>query len=188
MPNRIGTEEPREEAHITSDAFQQPLIILVSYHHKNTERVAQAIAETLGARILAPSDISDDDIQPTRLVGFGSGIYSAKHHPDLLALADRLQPIPGARAFLFSTFGAPKIAATPSFIESNHSALRERLKAKGFEIVGEFACPGHNTNSFLRFFGGLNKEHPNKEDLQRATVFARSLRGRGESNEETAIP
>jgi len=161
------------------DSLQQPLIILVSYHHKNTEKIAQPIAKALGARILAPSDVSDGDIQPQSLVGFGSGIYSAKHHPDLFAFVDRLESVPGARAFLFSTFGAPKIAATPSFIAGNHRALRERLEAKGFEIVGEFACPGHNTNSFLRLFGGLNKERPNKEDLQRATAFARSLQDRG---------
>jgi hypothetical protein len=47
--------------------------------------------------------------------------------------------------------------------------------AKGYKIVDEFGCVGFNTNSFLRFFGGLNKGRPNAEDLKRAEDFALGL-------------
>jgi hypothetical protein len=57
----------------------------------------------------------------------------------------------------------------------NHRQLKEKLQAKGYAVVGEFTCPGYNTNSFLRYFGGLNKGRPNAEDLQKAEAFARSL-------------
>lgn len=154
-------------------------IALVSVHHGNTEKVAEAIAEVLGTAVVAPEDLTSADVRACDLLGFGSGIYSGKHHRRLRDLVDRLPTIEGARAFVFSTFGAPGIAATASFVAGNHRSLRERLQYKGFTIVGEFACPGHNTNSFLRFTGGLNRGHPDNADLERAKAFARNLRSSG---------
>ena len=62
---------------------------------------------------------------------------------------DRLPHIPGKKAFLFSTFGAPAFIACRETIEKNHLRIREKLQAKGFTIIGEFGCPGWNTNLFL---------------------------------------
>jgi hypothetical protein len=53
-----------------------------------------------------------------------------------------------------------------------HIPLNKKLKSKGCEIVDEFLCPGFNTNSFLRIFGGINKDGPNAEDLRHAEEFA----------------
>ena len=53
--------------------------------------------------------------------------------------------------------------------------LKDKLKARGYIIVGEFSCAGYNTNSFIKIFGGLNKNRPNEEDLGRAKIFALSL-------------
>ncbi len=65
--------------------------------------------------------------------------------------------------------GADKVA-------KDHAALREKLQAKGYVIVDEFACKGYNTNSFLKYIGGMNKGRPNAEDLKHAEEFARSLK------------
>ncbi len=160
---------------MTAEPAREARIALVSYHHKNTEKIAHAIAEVLNARIVAPKDVGPDDARPGDLIGFGSGIYGAKHHQNVLDLVDRLSQSTGARAFIFSTFGAPKFLVTPTFIKKNHDAIREKLLSKGFTIVGEFGCAGWNTNSFLRYTKGLNRGRPNPEDLDRARAFARSL-------------
>lgn len=47
---------------------------------------------------------------------------------------------------------------------------------KGYTIVDEFMCPGFNTNSFLKLFGGINKGRPNAEDLKHAETFAKNLK------------
>jgi len=57
----------------------------------------------------------------------------------------------------------------------NHATLREKLFARGREIVGEFGSLGFNDNSFLKLFGGINKGRPNADDLANATSFARGL-------------
>lgn len=154
---------------------QKSLILLVSYHHKNTEKIANIIADVMGAQIKSPQQVSAEEIDHFDLVGFGSGIYDGHHHTDLLAFADRLLQAKNGQAFLFSTFGAPKFIATQEFILKNHSLLREKLMKKGFQVVGEFGCAGFNTNSFLIKIGGINKGRPNSEDIQRAEEFARSI-------------
>ncbi|TRO45748.1 flavodoxin, partial [Candidatus Bathyarchaeota archaeon] len=42
--------------------------------------------------------------------------------------------------------------------------------------VDEFQCKGFNTNSFLRFFGGMNKGRPDEKDLKNAEEFAQKIK------------
>ena len=148
------------------------LLVLYSYHHMNTEKVARAMAKVLDAEIRTPEEADPEELQEYGLVGFGSGIYGERHHKRLLDLADRLPRVTNKKAFIFSTsaiMGEDKVA-------KDHKQLRERLESKGYQIVDEFACKGFNTNSFLRHFGGMNKGRPNADDLRHAEEFALNLK------------
>jgi len=68
------------------------------------------------------------------------------------------------------------LAEFTRYVAKNHSSLREKLQSKGYIIVGEFNCKGFNTNSFLKYFGGMNKGRPNAEDLKHAEEFAQNLK------------
>jgi flavodoxin len=151
------------------------LVVVFSYHHGNTEKIAHTIASVLGAEVKTPQEVYPEELREYGLIGFGSGIYSATFDPSVLTLADRLSYAAGKKAFLFSTYGAPAFIANREFIEKNHEQIREKLQIKGYRVIGEFGCAGWNTNSFLRFFGGLNKGRPNAEDLKDAEVFARDM-------------
>jgi len=167
-------EEPGDMVPVKS------LVVVFSYHHMNTEKIAHVIAKVLDAPVTTPQQVKPGEITEYGLVGFGSGIYSAQHHPSLLDLAGNLPQANGRNAFIFSTFGAPaglfKGERLTEFIHNNHRALREKLQSRGYTVVDEFACPGFNTNSFLKFFGGLNKGRPGAEDLGHAEEFARDLK------------
>jgi flavodoxin len=160
------------------------LLALFSYHHKNTEKIANVFAKVLDAQIKISRQIRPEELQEYDLVGFGSGIYGEKHHASLLDLADRLPPVSDKKAFIFSTNGVPAwatrssgyISPTPELFAKNHRQLKEKLQSKGYTIVGEFSCAGFNTNSFLKYFGGINKGRPNAEDLESAEEFARGLK------------
>lgn len=143
------------------------LLILCSYHHHNTERVAQVFSKVLGAEIKMPQKIRPEELEDYDLIGFGSGIYSAKHDKSLLDLADSLPHVIKRKAFLFSTAGI----TGKSKASNDHKTLREKLESKGYLIVDEFQCKGFNTNSFLRLFGGMNKGRPNAKDLKHAEDF-----------------
>ncbi len=147
------------------------LLVVFSYHHKNTDKIANVFAKALDAQIKKPGEINLEELQEFSLLGFGSGIYGEKHHKSLLDLADKLPQAKDRKAFIFSTsaiMGKDKIA-------NDHSTLREKLQTKGYVIINEFACKGYNTNSFLKYIGGMNKGRPNAEDLKHAEEFAWKL-------------
>jgi flavodoxin len=148
------------------------LLVLYSYHHNNTEKIAKVFAKVLDAEIKTPQQTDPEELQEYGLVGFGSGIYGEEHHESLLDLADKLPKVTGGRAFLFSTGGITGEAKAAD----DHSPLREKLQSKGYVIVDEFQCVGFNTNSFLKYFGGMNKGRPNAEDLKHAEEFAQNLK------------
>jgi flavodoxin len=148
------------------------LLVLYSYHHKNTEKIAKVFAKELNAQIKTPQQINPEELQEYNLIGFGSGIYGEKHHKLLLDLADNLPQVTNRKAFIFSTSamqGKAKVA-------KDHLLLREKLQTKGYMIIDEFSCKGFNTNSFMKYFGGMNKGRPNAEDLKHAEEFARNLK------------
>jgi flavodoxin len=148
------------------------ILVLYSYHHHNTEKIAKVFAKVLDAEIKTPNELEPEILQDFELVGFGSGIYSAKHHESLLKLADNLPQVTGRKAFLFSTSGITGEAKAAK----DHSTLRKKLQFKGFTIVDEFQCKGFNTNSFLKLFGGMNKGRPNAKDLKNAEEFVQKLK------------
>ncbi|MDQ1280816.1 MAG: hypothetical protein QG670_2079 [Thermoproteota archaeon] len=144
------------------------LIVCFSYHHNNTQKIAEVMAKMLDAQVKPPEEVSPEELLQFDLVGFGSGIYGEKYHEHLLEFVDRLLHVTNKKAFIFSTSSMEEAV-------KNHLLLREKLKSKGYTIVDEFNCRGFNTNSFLKLFGGLNKGRPNADDLKHAKEFAMNL-------------
>lgn len=150
------------------------LLVVFSYHHHNTEKIAEVFAQVLDAQITTPQEVNLSELQKYDLVGFGSGIDSDKHYQVLLDFADKLPNVISKKAFIFSTCGNP--FDEQKYKAKCHSTLREKLVSKGYVIADEFICPGFNTNSFLKYFGGINKGRPNVEDLKQAENFAKGLK------------
>jgi flavodoxin len=148
------------------------LIVVYSYHHNNTQKVAQAMANVLNAQVKTPQETGYDELKIYDLIGFGAGIDSGKHYRELLDFADAIPQVTDKKAFIFSTSGV----TGEKKLAKDHSALRDKLQSKGYSIVDEFQCKGFNTNLFLKYFGGINKGRPNSEDLKHAEAFAEKLR------------
>ena len=167
----ITVEHNNKTQQSTNVLPMKSLLVLFSYHHNNTEKIANIFAKVLDAQIKKPQQINPEELQKYDLIGFGSGIYDAKHHKVLLDFTDKLPQVINRKTFIFSTsaiLGKRKVT-------KDHSLLREKLQSKGYTIVDEFACKGFNTNSFLKYFGGMNKGRPNAEDLKDAEKFASNL-------------
>ena len=105
----------------------ESLIIVYSYHHQNTEKVAKSIANVLGADIKCPDDINPERLQNYDLIGFGSGIYGGVHHKSLLELVDKLPGVTDKKAFLFSK----SIGGEANTKRETYHLLREKLESKG---------------------------------------------------------
>ena len=152
------------------------LIIYQSIHHGNTLKVAKVIGEQLNAEIKTPSEVQTSDINKYDIIGFGSGIYDDKHHKSIFNFIDKLSKQNRKKAFIFSTSGVPiKILGKKYFLDYTKKCsnfLEEKLTAKGFKVIGDISLPGFNTNVFLKYIGGINKNRPNEEDLTKAKEFA----------------
>ena len=147
------------------------IIVCASAHRGNTLKLAEAIAEILGARVIKPSEIDPREITGYELAGFGSGIYYGRHHETILRFAERLPRVSGFPAFVFSTSGLPRIP----LIHDYHKPLIKILEEKGFRVLGEFTCRGYSTHGPLRAFGGINRGKPDDRDLERARRFAEEI-------------
>ena len=148
------------------------LIICTSVHHHGTARVARTMAEVLDAAVVVPEEVPATSLDEHDLVGFGSGVYFGRFHPRLWQW---LQSLPDAAArtraaFIFSTSGL-------SFLwKAWHAPFLRALERKGFDVVGEFHCRGHDSWGPLWLAGGINRGHPDARDLARAADFARHMK------------
>jgi flavodoxin len=148
------------------------LVLCKSVHHGSTQLVADRIAETLDAPVVDPDEAMLPTAGDLSLIGIGSGIYYGRFHKSIRDWLRRLPPDAGRghRAFVFSTSGLPFLSTW------YHRSLRRALERKGFQVVGEFSCRGHDTFGPLVLFGGLNRKHPDEDDLRGAERFADQLK------------
>ena len=152
--------------------MSKAIIFLYSYHHKNTQKIGNAIAAKINATVVdIKNAVETVVLENYDLIGFGAGIDSGRHYSQMLTYAEHLPAVQNKKAFIFSTSGI----YTDKKMLRDHTALRNVLQNKGFVIAGEFACKGYNTNSLLKYFGGMNKGRPNEEDIKNAEVFAEKL-------------
>ena len=150
----------------------KPLVIYISVHHGNTERVAKVMANILDADLLQVEQVDASMLKQYDLIGFGSGIYVGRHHENLLDFVDKLPMMRNKKAFIFSTSGLRKMR----FIHNFDRPLKEKLQRKGFDIIGQFSCRGYDTSKAAMIVGGINNDRPNARDLKRAEDFARGLK------------
>ena len=164
MPNSIET----------SLHPQRVAVVVSSWHHGNTRKIADAIGDQLRADVLTTDEAHAVDLSQYDLVGFGSGIYFAKHDEKLFELIKAKPTLP-AKAFLFSTAGNTLLW------RFYHRGLRRLLTSRGCEVIDEFNCPGWDTVGPFILFGGFYRGRPNEKDLTRAREFARQLKHVGQA-------
>ena len=146
------------------------LIVCVSVSHGNTRKIATAMLNEFDGEIVEPEQVDVDDLAGYDVIGFGSGIYGMAFHRRLFELIRRLPPANGQKAFVFATRGGPKLTSllyVPPMVRL--------LRSKGFDVIGTFTCLGFDTWLPLRVIGGLNRGHPNDNELDAAQSFAAGL-------------
>ena len=143
------------------------LIIYVSTHQNNTQKIAKAMAEALDATLSEPEDVDINTLKDYDLIGFGSGIYWGRFYKRLRKFIKKLPAIQDKKVFLFGTIGHGELPSKP---------LEKILQKKGFNLIGKFSCLGYNKFFLSRFMGRINKGKPDAADYQRAREFAESLK------------
>ncbi|MBA9043625.1 MULTISPECIES: flavodoxin family protein [Streptomyces] len=148
------------------------VIVCASVSHGNTRRVADSMAQVLGARVVSPEEADPTELADADLVGFGSGVFHGRLHPALMSFV-RALPAGRGRAFVFATSGLPEIP-----LMSFTRPLVRLLEGKGFAVDGSFSCRAFDTWTPFKLVGGINKQRPHTGDLAAARAFAGQLRVR----------
>ncbi len=150
------------------------LTIYASIHHGNTKKIAETINSELNGKMINFTEVKKEDLMNADLIGFGSGIYIAKFHKELIDFVKRLPTVENKEAFIFSTSGMKQNLLS----SRSHKSIRRLLKSKNFKIIDEFNCLGYDTYGPLKLIGGVNKNRPNDKDKRQAIEFALKIKNR----------
>lgn len=142
------------------------VIIYASMHHGNTKKVVDAIAQECGVELVDATKIHEKDLKDYDLIGFASGIFYSKYHQQVLNFASVSLPT-GKDVFFIATAGNP--------IEHNFKSIAEVVKEKNCNEVGRFQCKGFDTFGPFKLIGGLQKGHPDEEDMKAAIEFYKGI-------------
>lgn len=147
------------------------LIFYKSFHHKNTEKIAQAMARVIDAHTLSVDDETRElDVSGYDLIGIGSGIYFGKFHDSVLDLIPRIKGLDSKNVFIFSTSGSKKTMGNDF-----EKKIREVLEKRKVNLLGAFDARGVSTFALLKVFGGMNKDRPNEHDIKEAQNFIKNI-------------
>lgn len=144
------------------------IIFYRSSYKGNTLKIAQKMAEVLGAGLVSVDTNPEVDLSEYDLIGFGSAINFAAHDVQLLRFAEK-QNLKDKDVFIFSTRCRP-------YLGGYHKALRTIIRDRGGFIVGEFSCRGYDRTGPWVLMDGYNKARPDARDVFKAGLFAEKLR------------
>jgi len=64
------------------------IIVYESIYNGNTEKIAKAMAQTLGCKCIRPEEALQTNLSQFETVGFGSRIYFGSHHPNIIKVVE----------------------------------------------------------------------------------------------------
>lgn len=141
-------------------------LIVYSSMTGNTRKIAEAIKEELNCRIvyLDNGSIKTTDLNDIDLVFIGSGVYGGQLHKNIISFVQNLDVSKKIKFAFFTTwFGRGN---------SDRDAIEKCkciLQSNNHEVYDDyFKCYG-------RCFGIFRRNHPNKEELNRAKMWARNI-------------
>lgn len=146
------------------------IIIYSSTKYGNTQKIANAMAAELGADLhcLDHPTKPDPQLDGYDLIGLGSGVKLLMYERNLRNYVPRNQ-FKHRNVFLFMTCGSGW-----DWIHNN--AVKTELIEQGANILGQFTCLGFAGTFPLSLFGGINRGHPNYDDVKHACAFATQMR------------
>jgi flavodoxin/ferredoxin len=150
----------------TSTMKTNCIIVYESIYNGNTEKIARAMAQTLGCHFIKPQEALNTDLNQYKTIGLGSGIYFGSHHPAILEVVENLGKME-QDVFIFSSRGAPVLG-------KYHDPIKKLLVEKGKKIAGEFSVRGYDETGPWVIIGGGNVGKPDEKDLKKATIFLRN--------------
>lgn len=134
--------------------MKKAVILYASVHHKNTEKVVNYIASAIDADVI---DLLTS-IEQYELIILASGIYFGSFHKVLLEYM-KATSFEGKNVIVLYTCGIPY----RNYAKSSEKILREN----NANYISAFHCRGYDTYGPFGKIGGIAKNHPSQQDMNR---------------------
>jgi len=140
-------------------------IIFESTHHGNTKKLVEAIAAKYEVELIDATDCENIAFETYDLIGFAAGIAFGKFYKKITSLAQRL---PNGKKIFF-------IYSCGNNSRDFSADIRSIVEACGCVSVGTYGCKGYDTYGPFKLVGGLNKNHPDADEIQGVVKFYETL-------------
>lgn len=141
-------------------------IVYVSYHHGNTKKLVDAIAAKHGVVLIDAMTTPTADLSGYDLIGFASGVAFGSLYKQMNAFIEK-NLSDNKRVFFLYTCGRKA---------KDYSAAMQKIAAqKKCTVAGSYGCTGFDTYGPFKLVGGLNKGHPDENEIKGAVEFFERL-------------
>ncbi len=137
-------------------------IVYESTHHGNTKKLLDAIAKKYEVTLIDAVAEENPELDQYDVIGFASGISFGKFYKKITGVAAAKLP-ENKKVFFLYTCG------NNSKDFSRH--MQEIAEQKHCCCLGSYGCKGYDTYGPFGLIGGINKNHPDDQEIQDAVTF-----------------
>lgn len=142
-------------------------IVYASVHHKNTEKLIQAITKEYPETLLIDTtSVVLKDLHSYDVIGIASGIFYGKMHKSLIKFLEENLP-EHKKTFVIYTSGQAN--------ESYGKDAGAIIQQKKCTCLGTYNCRGFDTFGPFKLVGGLQKGHPTADEITSAVEFVKGI-------------
>ena len=143
------------------------VIAYYSRHKGNTKKVLDALKEHDPDLVLIDvTEKREADLTGYDRIGFASGSYYTRFAEQILNFARINLPVQ-KDVFFICTAGNP--------MDIYFNAISEITRAKHCKELGRYLAKGLDTFGPFKLVGGIQKEHPNSDEIAAAVEFYKNL-------------
>lgn len=142
-------------------------IIYESTHHGNTKKLLDAIAQKHEVVLIDVTGTENISLEEYDVIGFASGVAFGKFYKKITEVAETKLPAGKKVFFIYSCGNNSK-----DFSKN----IREIAERKNCVSLGTYGCKGYDTYGPFGLIGGINKNHPDEQEIADAVKFYEELK------------
>lgn len=146
--------------------MNKTVIIYGSKHHGNTYKLVEAIANEYGVDLIDAEEQQSADLSEYDYIGFASGIDFGRFYVSVEEFIKNNLP---ENKNVFFIYTCAKI--NTRFVDS----VKSEAILKGANLMGEYGCKGYNTYGPWKMIGGMNKNHPDENEINEVLSFFKGI-------------
>ena len=142
------------------------VIVYVSAHHGNTRKLLEAISQKNEVELVDVMENEIFDLSGYDRIGIASGVAYGKYYPQMMKFLENNLP-ENKEVFFIHTAGDPR--------ENHANSARDVAEKRKCKSLGVYYCKGFDTFGPFKLIGGINKQHPDEDDIKQALLFYQGL-------------